>query len=96
MLKKTSLTRQRRKMKAKITCPHCGQDITDAVHELYAAELRKRAAAGGKAKTEKKLDAQRRNIAKLNAGYTAEKRIAAAEKRRATMAAKKAPKEASE
>lgn len=79
----------------KILCPHCGADITDQVHELYAAELRKRAATGGKVRTDKKLTAQRANMAKLNASYTAEKRRAAAEKRRATMAAK-AQKKASE
>ena len=77
----------------KLTCPHCGGDITDALQEWYAAELRKRAATGGKAKTDKKLAAQRRNMEKLNATYTAEKRRAAAEKRRATMAAKRAAKE---
>lgn len=73
-------------------CPHCGHDITEAAQEWYADKLRERAAVGGKAKTEKKLTAQRSNMAKLNASYTAEKRAVAAEKRRQTMAAKKAQK----
>lgn len=80
----------------KLTCPHCGRDITEAAQEWYAGKLRERAATGGKATTEKKLTAQRRNMARLNAAYTPDKRAAAAEKRRQTMAAKRAAKEASE
>lgn len=76
-------------MQDKLTCPHCGGDITAIAQNWYTAELRKRASVGGKAKTAKKLAAQRRNMEKLNSSYTAEKRRAAAEKRRATMAAKK-------
>ena len=72
------------------TCPHCGHDITDLVEAAFHAQR----SAAGKAKTEKKLTAQRRNMAKLNESYTAEKRNAAAEKRRQTMAAKMAAREA--
>ena len=61
-------------------CPHCGEEI-DASY--IASEF-------GKAKTAKKLSAQQSNMAKLNAAYTPEKRKAAAQKRLATLAAKKA------
>lgn len=65
-------------------CPHCGEEI-DASY--IASSMGKK---GGKAKTAKKLSAQQSNMAKLNAAYTPEKRKAAAQKRLATLAAKKA------
>lgn len=61
-------------------CPHCGEEI-DASYI---------ASSMGKNKTAKKLSAQQSNMAKLNAAYTPEKRKAAAQKRLATLAAKKA------
>ena len=61
-------------------CPHCGKEI-DASY--IASEF-------GKAKTAKKLSAQQSNMAKLNAASPPEKRKAAAQKRLATLAAKKA------
>ena len=67
-------------MKKTIVCPHCGEEI-DASY--IASEF-------DKAKTAKKLSAQQSNMAKLNADYTPEKRKAAAQKRLATLAAKKA------
>ena len=72
-----------------LTCPHCGGDITGIVEAAFRAQR----SAAGSAKTEQKTAAQRRNMAKLNDGYTPEKRAAAAEKRRATMAAKRAARE---
>ena len=66
-------------------CPCCGKDITDAVKEI----LRKNCSAAGSAKTARKTAAQKKNMAKLNAAYTPEKRAAAAQKRLATLARKK-------
>ncbi len=43
----------------------------------------------GKIRTAKKTAAQKRNAAKMNAGYTPEKRAAAAKKRLQTIRAKK-------
>ncbi len=72
----------------KYQCPHCGADITSIVQEVFRAQR----SDAGKARTAKKTAAQRSNMKKLNAAYTPEKRKAAAEKRRATMAAKKRQK----
>ena len=68
-----------------LTCPHCGKDITDIIEE----ELRKMRSAAGKIKTDKKQQAQRSNMEKLNAAYSAEKRKAAALKRLETLRKKK-------
>jgi len=67
------------------TCPHCGKDITAIIDQAF----RNQRSQAGKAKTAKKTAAQRSNMARLNAAYSPEKRKAAAEKRRATMEAKK-------
>lgn len=72
-------------MKDKFKCPCCGADITAVVDQAFRAQR----SQAGRAKTAKKTAAQRSNMAKLNSSYTPEKRKAAAEKRRATMEAKK-------
>ncbi len=72
-------------MKNTYTCPHCGKDITAIIEQAFFDQRSK----AGVARTTKKLLAQRSNMAKLNSAYTPEKRKAAAEKRRATMEAKK-------
>lgn len=72
--------------KANHICPHCGGDLTDFLSELQA----ERGKTGGSKRTEAKLTAQRDNMAKLNAAYTAEKRKAAAAKRLETLRKKKA------
>ena len=72
----------------KYQCPHCGADITSVIENAFFAQR----SDAGKARTAKKTAAQRSNMAKLNAAYTPEKRKAAAEKRRATMEAKKRQK----
>ena len=72
-------------MKDEFKCPCCGADITQIVQCAFFAQR----SDAGKARTAKKTAAQRSNMAKLNAAYTPEKRKAAAEKRRATLAAKK-------
>lgn len=71
--------------KAKHICPHCGGDLTEFVVGLQS----ERGKAGGSRRTEAKLNAQRDNMAKLNAAYTPEKRKAAAAKRAETMRKKK-------
>ena len=74
-------------MKKTIICPHCGEEI-----EIDpAAEMGKMGGTiSGKMKTKKQILARKDNAAKLNAAYTPEKRKAAAQKRLATLAAKKA------
>lgn len=73
-------------------CPHCGESLAEYISELMAAKGKK----GGSTRTEKKSAAGKRNMEKLNAAYTPEKRAVAAIKRRETMAAKiKAKKEQS-
>ena len=72
----------------KFKCPCCGADITPVIEDAFRAQR----SSAGKARTAKKTAAQRSNMAKLNAAYTPEKRKAAAEKRRTTMAAKKQKK----
>ena len=66
-------------------CPCCGADITQIIQDAVRAQR----SSAGKAKTAKKTAAQKSNMERLNAAYTPEKRKAAAEKRRATMEAKK-------
>lgn len=72
--------------KSKHICPHCGGDLTEFVSGLQS----ERGKIGGAKRTEAKLNAQRDNMAKLNAGYTPEKRKAAAAKRLETLRKKKA------
>lgn len=72
--------------KSKNICPHCGGDLTEFVSGLQS----ERGKTGGSKRTEAKLTAQRDNMAKLNAAYTAEKRKAAAAKRLETLRKKKA------
>lgn len=67
--------------KSKHICPHCGGDLTEFVSGLQA----ERGKTGGSKRTEAKLNAQRDNMAKLNAAYTPEKRKAAAAKRLETL-----------
>ena len=67
------------------TCPHCGKDITRIVEEAFRAQR----SAAGKARTDKKTSAQKSNMARLNASYSAEKRKAAAQKRLETLKAKR-------
>jgi len=73
-------------MEKQFKCPCCGADITQIVDDAFRAQR----STAGKAKTAKKTAAQRFNMDRLNKAYTPEKRKAAAEKRRATMEAKKA------
>lgn len=68
-----------------MNCPHCGKDITVILEE----EIRKLRSAAGSVVTKKKQAAQRKNMEKLNAGYSPEKRKAAAQKRLETMRRKK-------
>lgn len=74
----------------KYTCPHCGADITAEIEAALKEQSRK----GGKATTEAKRAASAENARKAaaaaNAAYTPEKRKIAAQKRLATLAAKKA------
>lgn len=65
-------------------CPDCGAELPpDLVAEIKSAGVFELRSAEGKVKTEKKLAAQRRNMAALNAAYTPEKRRLAAAKRKA-------------
>lgn len=75
-------------MKDEFKCPCCGADITQIVNDAFHAQR----SSAGKARTTKKTAAQKSNMQRLNSAYTPEKRKAAAEKRRATMEAKKAEK----
>lgn len=69
-------------------CPHCGENLAEYISALMAAKGKK----GGSSRSEKKSTAGKRNMAKLNAAYTPEKRAAAAIKRLETMKIKKAEK----
>ncbi len=74
-------------------CPCCGAEISAVVAEALKAV----SAKGGRAKTEAKTASSRANMLKAaaaaNAAYTPEKRKAAAQKRLATLAAKKQAKQ---
>lgn len=70
-------------------CPHCGKDISEIIEQ----ELYQMRSAAGSVRTEKKQEAQKANMAKLNAAYSTEKRKAAAQKRLETMRRKKENKE---
>lgn len=64
-------------------CPDCGAELPpDLVAEIKAAGVSDFHSAAGKAVTEKKRAAQRRNMAAVNAAYTPEKRRQAAAKRK--------------
>lgn len=64
-------------------CPDCGAELPpDLVAAIKAAGVSDFHRAAGKAVTEKKRAAQRRNIAAVNASYTPEKRRQAAAKRK--------------
>jgi hypothetical protein len=76
--------------KIKHICPHCGGDLTEFVSELQSERGRTGGKIGGAKRTVAKLNAQRDNMAKLNAAYTPEKRKAAAAKRLETLRKKKA------
>ena len=68
-------------------CPECGAELPpDLVAEIKAAGVFDFRSAVGRAVTEKKRAAQRRNIAAVNASYTPEKRRLAAAKRKAKKA----------
>ena len=64
-------------------CPDCGAELPpELVAEIKAAGVFDLRSAEGRAVTAKKLAAQRRNMAAVNASYTPEKRKLAAEKRK--------------
>ncbi|MBQ9502761.1 MAG: hypothetical protein IJU70_11435 [Lentisphaeria bacterium] len=68
-------------------CPECGAELPpDLVAEIKAAGVSDFHRAAGRAVTEKKRAAQRRNMAAVNASYTPEKRRLAAAKRKAKKA----------
>ena len=68
-------------------CPDCGAELPpDLVAEIKAAGVFDLRSAEGRAVTAKKLAAQRRNMAAVNASYTPEKRRRAAAKRKAKKA----------
>ena len=65
-------------------CPDCGAELPpELVAAIKAAGVSDFHSAAGRAVTEKKRAAQRRNMAAVNAAYTPEKRRLAAAKRKA-------------
>lgn len=65
-------------------CPHCGKSIAAVVR----AAMCEQAAEAGRTVTKKRREYLNDHIAAVNAAYTPEKRKAAIEKRKLTLAAK--------
>lgn len=89
-----SLNRMRRYCSGEQVPPKRVIDLVSVARLAVKAASAEHLRAAGKVRTEAQTAARRKNIARLNAGYTPEKRAAAAQKRLETLRRKKAAEKA--